>query len=163
LRDGRTVHLREIRPTDEEEILQAFDRMGPDARYMRFMSARQHVDVERLRTVLASFPEKGFAIAATVPAPDGIDIVGSASYVVEPDAKGCEFAISITDAWGGAGLGRKMMEALIDAARARGLVEMKGFVLAKNASMLALARRVGFKTERDPQDFSVKIVTLALH
>ncbi len=39
LRDGRVVHLRAIRATDEAELLQAFDRLSPDARYMRFMHA----------------------------------------------------------------------------------------------------------------------------
>jgi acetyltransferase len=161
LRDGRKVHVRAIQPSDEEEILQAFDRMGADARYMRFMTSVREANVGRLRNVLASFPEKGLAIAATVPAADGIDIVGTASFVLD-GAGGCEFAISILEAWGGAGLGRKMMEALIAAAKDRGLTEMQGFVLAQNRAMLRLAERVGFKVKADPGDFAVRIVTLAL-
>ena len=43
LRDGRVVHIRAIRASDEAEILQAFDRMSADARYMRFMhTVREH-------------------------------------------------------------------------------------------------------------------------
>jgi hypothetical protein len=37
LRDGRVVHLRAIRASDEAELLQAFDRMSEAARFMRFM------------------------------------------------------------------------------------------------------------------------------
>jgi len=37
LRDGRIVHVRAMRLTDEEELVQAFARMSNDARYMRFM------------------------------------------------------------------------------------------------------------------------------
>ena len=37
LRDGRVVHLRAMLPTDEKELLQAFERMPDEARYMRFM------------------------------------------------------------------------------------------------------------------------------
>lgn len=156
------MRLRAILPTDEDEILQAFDRLGPEARYMRFMTAINHANVDRLRQVLASFPEKGMAIGAIVPAPDGIDIVGTASIMVDGAGKGCEFAISISDAWRGAGLGRILMEALIGAARQRGLAQMKGFVLAQNRGMLALASRVGFSVKADPDDFSIRIVTLAL-
>lgn len=162
LRDGRTARVRAILPTDEEEILQAFDRLGPEARYMRFMTAIRHANVDRLHKVLASFPEKGMAIAAIVPAPDGIDIVGAASFMVDGSGSGCEFAISIVDAWSGAGLGRILMEGLIEAAKRRGLREMKGFVLAQNRGMLALASRLGFSTRADPEDFSIRIVTLAL-
>jgi acetyltransferase len=151
-----------VLPSDEQELLQAFDRMDPDARYMRFMTAKRSANVPRLREVLASFPEKGFSIAATVPAPDGIDIVASASCMVEADGKACEFAITVLGAWGGAGLGRVLMETLIDAARARGLERMHGYILAANQPMLRLASRLGFRTTRDPDDPLTRIVSLDL-
>jgi GNAT superfamily N-acetyltransferase len=68
---------------------------------------------------------------ATVPAADGIDIVGSAIFVVGSDAAISEFAITIAAEYGGAGLGRALMTALIAAAKGRGLEEMEGFVLGK--------------------------------
>ena len=45
---------------------------------MRFMRVVREPDPERVRSTLASFPEAGIGIVATVPAADGIDIVGSA-------------------------------------------------------------------------------------
>ncbi len=162
LRNGRTVRLRAIGPADEEELLQAFDRLGAEARYMRFMHSVREANVPRLRQVLDSFPEKGLAIAATVPADDGIDIVGSATFVLGPRGDDCEFAVSVTDAWAGAGLGRVLLAALVDAARKRGLREMTGFVLAGNAPMLRLAARLGFAVGRDPDDFSQCICRLDL-
>lgn len=162
LRDGRTVRLRALGRSDEEELLQAFERLSPDSRYMRFMHAVREANVPRLRQVLDSFPEKGLAIAATVPAADGLDIVGSATFVIGSRGDDCEFAISVVDDWAGAGLGRVLMTALIAAARRRGLREMTGFVLAQNAPMLRLAARLGFEVRRDPDDFSQCICRLAL-
>jgi acetyltransferase len=162
LRDGRTVRLRPIGPADEEELLQAFDRLGAEARYMRFMHSVREANVSRLREVLASFPEKGYAIAATVPAKDGIDIVGSATFVLGPRGDDCEFAISVVDDWAGAGLGRVLMTALIGAARERRLREMTGFVLAENGPMLRLAGKLGFAVRRDPDDYSQCICRLGL-
>lgn len=162
LRDGRTVRLRALGRSDEEELLQAFERLSPDSRYMRFMHAVREANVPRLRQVLDSFPEKGLAIAATVPAADGLDIVGSATFVIGSRGDDCEFAISVVDDWAGAGLGRVLMTALIAAARRRGLREMTGFVLAQNAPMLRLAARLGFEVGRDPDDFSQCICRLAL-
>jgi RimJ/RimL family protein N-acetyltransferase len=161
LRDGRRVRLRAISSGDEEEILQAFDHLSAQSRYMRFMATVQHLNEKRLRSVLASFPEKGFALAATVPAEDGIDIVGAASLVLE-DAASCEFAISIIDGWGGAGLGSILLGELVAVARGRGLKRMRGFVLADNESMLRLARRTGFEVARNPDDFGTRLVTLEL-
>lgn len=162
LRDGRQVHVRPLTPVDEDELLQAFHRLGAEARYMRFMVAVRTPNVERLREVLSSFPAKGCAIAATVPAADGIDIVGAASCMLLPDATSCEFAITIVPDWGGAGLGRILMETIIAAARSRGVHQMSGYILSQNAPMLRLARRLGFATQRDPHDPSVKIATLDL-
>jgi len=162
LRGGRAVHIRAMRPSDEAEILQAFDRMGADARYMRFMHTVREPNLERVRKTLASFPESGLGIVATVPAADGIDIVGSAVFVIGKDASTCEFAITVSAGYGGAGLGRTLLGALVDAARRRGLTEMEGFVLAANRPMLRLAARVGFGVSPDPDDRSIRICRLRL-
>jgi RimJ/RimL family protein N-acetyltransferase len=162
LRDGRAVHIRAMRPADEAEILQAFDRLSQDARYMRFMRTVREVNVERLRKTLASFPACGLGIVATVPATDGIDVVGSAIFVIGSDPATCEFAITIAAGYGGAGLGRTLLTALIDAARQRGLKEMEGFVLAANKPMLGLAARLGFRVSIDPDDRSIRLCRLRL-
>jgi RimJ/RimL family protein N-acetyltransferase len=162
LRNGRTVHVRAIVSTDEEEILQAFERLGTQSRYMRFMHSVREVNRQRLRDTLASFPGKGLSIAATVPAADGIDIVGAATFIVGPGPQSCEFAVSVADDWGGAGLGGTLLSTLIEAARHRGLSEMTGFVLAENQPMLRLAARLGFEAVRDPDDYAVRICRLAL-
>jgi RimJ/RimL family protein N-acetyltransferase len=162
LRDGRTVHIRAMRPADEAELLQAFERMSDDARYMRFMRSVREPNAERLRAALASFPGNGLGIVATVPAADGIDIVGSAIYVIGNDRTRCEFAINVGSAFGGAGLARTLMTALIGSAAGRGLAQMEGFVLAANQSMLGLARRLGFTVSRDPDDPAVRICRLSL-
>ncbi len=162
LRDGRSVHLRAMRPTDEAELLQAFDRMGPDARYLRFMRVVREPNVERLRKTLASFPEGGIGIVATVPAADGIDIVGSAIAVIGSDPTSCEFAINVASVFGGAGLATTLMNALIGAAKRRGMREMEGFVLAVNQPMLCLASRLGFSVAPDPEDRTVRVCRLHL-
>ena len=162
LRDGRVVHVRTVRPADEEEILQAFGRMSEDARYMRFMCAINALNVERLRKALSSFPESGAGIVATVPAADGQDIVASAIYFVGPDPGTCEFAITVGSEFGGVGLARSLMRTLIDLARQRGLKTMQGFVLAANPRMLSLATRLGFSVAPDPEDRAVRICSLDL-
>jgi RimJ/RimL family protein N-acetyltransferase len=162
LRDGRAVHIRAIRPADEAEFLQAFGRLGPDARYMRFMRAVHEPNLARLRKVLASFPADGVGIVATIPAADGIDLVGSAVAVFTTDRKSCEFAITVASDFGGAGLATTLMTALIDTARRRGIGEMEGFVLAVNQPMLRLARRLGFSIAPDPEDASVRLCRMRL-
>jgi RimJ/RimL family protein N-acetyltransferase len=162
LRDGRGVRVRAMRGSDDAEILQAFGRLSADARYMRFMRVVRDADEDRLRKTLASFPEHGFGIVATVPAADGFDIVGSAILVIDKNPSICEFAITILPEYGGAGLGRVLLSTLIATAKRRGLEEMEGFVLAANQPMLKLASRLGFSITRDPDDVSVCNCRLSL-
>src|SRR4051812_20354642 len=136
--------------------------MSNDARYMRFMRVVREPDRERLRAVLASFPEGGVGIVATVPAADGIDIVGSAVAVFAGDGVRCEFAVTVASSYAGCGLASALMRALIEESARRGLKEMEGFVLSQNQSMLRLARRLGFRIEAEPGDASVGICRLAL-
>ena len=162
LRDGRVVHMRTILPTDEKELLQAFERMSAEARYMRFMRSVRELNVQRLREALHSFPESGSGIVATVPADDGADIVASAVFFVGTDSTTCEFAITVLSRFGGVGLASKLLTALVDAARKRGLKTMEGFVLAANEPMLRLARRIGFSVAPDQNDRAIRICRLDL-
>lgn len=162
LRDGRVVHLRAPTPADEAEFVQAFERLGREARYMRFMRVVHQPDAARLRAVLASFPDAGIGILATVPAADGIDIAGSAIAVFDDDRSGCEFAVTVAAQFGGAGLATLLMTTLIDEARRRGLDRMHGYVLSNNQAMLRLARRLGFAVRAEPGDASVRVCSMAL-
>ena len=62
----------------------------------------------------------------------------------------CEFAITVASGFGGVGLATRLMTALIDEAKRRGLKEMEGFVLSQNQSMLGLAKRLGFASPTSP-------------
>lgn len=161
LRDGRVVHLRTAKPSDEDEFLQAFERIDDASRYMRFMRSVREPNRERLRQVLTSFPQAGEGVIATVPAADGYDIAGSALYFVEQEGS-CEFAITVTPQFARTGLGRALMNVLIASAKARGLQQMVGFVLTINEPMLALARKLGFSVRPDPEDPSVRLCRLEL-
>ena len=163
LRDGRTVHVRAMRPTDEAEFLQAFARLSDDARYMRFMRFVQRAQPRpRCEACSPPFPRAGSGSWRPFRRPTEIDIVGSATFFIGNDPTSCEFAITVASDFGGVGLASTLLTALIGAAKARGLTEMDGFVLAANQPMLRLARRLGFSVAPDPEDGTVRICRLRL-
>jgi RimJ/RimL family protein N-acetyltransferase len=162
LHDGRRVRIRAIRPDDRDEVVQAFDRLSRESRYMRFMAPLLQVPATVLERTLHLQDAHELGLVAEIDAPDGIDIVAGARYYVLPGGERCEFAVTVADRWQGAGLASRLLRALIQGAGARGLTHMEGFVLAENDRMLALARRLGFTVQTDPQDATVMIVRLAL-
>jgi len=162
LRNGRRVGLRLAGPQDEVAYLQAFDRLSPEARYMRFMRVVREPNREALRRMLASFPERGFALVAVDSVARQAAIVGSALCMSAREAKSGEFAMTVASEYGRAGLGRLLLSTLIELARQRGLGEITGYVLAANQPMLRLARRMGFVIAPDPDDSSARVCRLRL-
>jgi acetyltransferase len=68
----------------------------------------------------------------------------------------------VADAWQGRGIGRRLVAALIDAAKARGLRAMEGEVLPANEAVLRLARSLGFSVRQHPEDPELYLVTREL-
>jgi L-amino acid N-acyltransferase YncA len=157
LRDGRTVTLRAIDAADGPEIVQAFERLSSESRYTRFMQHKKQLDPAALARGVHPRPGQDFVFVATVPAADGIDIVGAAQYVRVGDAAAatCEFAITVAENWRGSGLAVRLMASLIRRARRDGYNRMEGMVNAGNSAMLGLARRLGFTVKAVTDDAAV--------
>jgi acetyltransferase len=92
----------------------------------------------------------------------GDEEIAVARYVTNPDGKSCEFALVVADAWQGKGLGRRMMETIVEVARSRGLEVMIGHVLAANQPMLTLCAKLGFAISDHPDETAVRRATLVL-
>jgi acetyltransferase len=68
----------------------------------------------------------------------------------------------LADAWQGRGLGTELLGALVDMARLEGVQRLAGTTLSTNAAAIALMRRVGFRTRRDPASAVFTLAELSL-
>ena len=164
LRDAREVTLRAIAETDKAEIIQAFDRLSTDSRYARFMHHKKHLSEAALERGVHPRPGRDYVFVATVPAADGIDIVGAAQYVRadENNDKLCEFAITVAEDWRASGLARQLLASVIRRARRDRYETMEGWVIPGNTPMLTLARKLHFRVESVPDDTTVMRVVRKL-
>jgi RimJ/RimL family protein N-acetyltransferase len=164
LRDGREVTLRAIREADAPKIREAFERLSPESRYNRFMQHKKHLNEEAVQRGVHPQPGRDFVFVATQPKDGGYEIVGAVQYVraEEGDGQACEFAITVAEDWRGNGLASRLLASLIRRARRDGYAAMEGWVLAENAPMLGLARKLGFSAEPGSTDATVVRVRRAL-
>ncbi|WP_019589002.1 MULTISPECIES: bifunctional acetate--CoA ligase family protein/GNAT family N-acetyltransferase [unclassified Thioalkalivibrio] len=162
-RDGHELELRPIRPEDAA-IEQAFVRsLSEKTRYLRFMRSLDELTPEMLVRFTQIDYDREMAFIAVDHA-DGQEVqVGVARYTTEPDGESAEFAVVVSDAWQGRGVGSLLMEAIVDSARRNGLRELFGEVLRHNDGMLALARRHGFQREILTSDDEIIRVSRRLH
>lgn len=162
LRDGRRVTVRLARPEDAERIQAAVRALSPESRRSRFMSALKELTPSMLERVINPRDETECQLIATTGGAPAEVVVAGARYGAAPGSTDCEFAVAVADDWQSVGLARRMLEMLIDEARAHGFKRMDGYIFASNKSMLALAQKLGFTAGDDPEDPGVRIVRRAL-
>ena len=152
LGDGE-LQIRPIENRDVPGLAALYDGLDPDDRYRRFFSAYHPPSAffERLTTVAE---RSGVGLVAVwVPGGGSTEeIVADAEYEMLPNGDG-ELAITVAASWRG-WLGPWLLDALLDAARARGVPNLEADVLATNGPMLALARARGC-VSLDRGDWSV--------
>ncbi len=151
--DATPVAIRPLRPDDAGRLDRLIREVSAEARRRRFHVAVNELTPAWLQRLTQVRVPAEAALLATVT--DGSDerAVGEARYgEVEhaPDTR--EFALLVDDRWQGKGVGTRLMTTLLQLAQRTRVRWLYGDVLADNAPMLALARRLGFTQQPHPLD-----------
>lgn len=162
LADGTNIVIRPIRPEDAALEQSFVHALSEESRYFRFMNSMQELSESMLvRFTQIDYSREMALIAVTMEHDKEVEL-GVTRYAINPDGESCEFALVVADNMRGKGLGNKLMVALMDAARSKGLKIIEGEVLNNNASMLKLMHRLGFSVEVSQDDDSIKKVRKVL-
>ncbi len=143
LRDGRTVHVRPVRPEDESAILAFYRGLSEDARRLRFFG--EAIDLEQAAHADATVDYvNDFALVAEA-GPEH-RIVGVATYHrLAPDR--AEVALAVADDYQGRGLGTILVGQLAEIADANGIRMFVAWVLPENYRMIQAFRDLGVPVE----------------
>jgi acetyltransferase len=161
---GRALTVRPIRPEDEAQHLAFLERLDALDIRMRVFYSRQSIERSELARLTQIDYEREMAFIATAPREDGggDETLGVARALACPDNLTAEFGIVVRSDLKGGGLGRLLMETLIDYQRGRGTLTLHGTVLAENSRMLQLADELGFRRDHDQPEADTVGVTLPL-
>lgn len=144
LDDGSVITIRPIRPEDAQIEADFVRNLSKESRYFRFMDTIRELSPRMLSNFTRVDYDLHMALIAVTEI-NGQEIeIAVARYIVTDDGTSCEFAIVVADAWQRKGIGSRLMQALIESARARGLKMMFGNVLKGNHNMLELMARLDF-------------------
>ncbi|WP_313554984.1 GNAT family N-acetyltransferase [Miniimonas arenae] len=147
LRDGSTMRIRPIRPTDAD-ALQAFHvAQSEESIYFRFFAPLRRLperDLERLVTV-----DHVDRVALVVVSGAAIVAVGRYDRI---DADSAEVAFNVSDVYQGRGLGSVLLEHLAAAARERGVSTFVADVLPGNAKMIRVFTDAGYDVVQRYED-----------
>jgi GNAT superfamily N-acetyltransferase len=161
-KNGCQLLLRPVCPSDVAKSRSFVRGLSYGSRYFRFGRGDFQFAESELQGLCDPDPHgcTGFIVLAQT----GVQPVeiAAARYCIEPDDLNCEFAVVVTDAWQGNGVGRRLMDALIRHARERGLNTMYGQILATNTRMLEFSERLGFGIESSAHGAVVRVVRKSL-
>ena len=154
------LSIRPIRPEDEPLYEEFFSRVTAEDRRLRFFGTGNSFTHQ----ALARFTQIDYAreMAFVAVAKATSKLLGVARLVADPDYVHGEYAILVRSDVKGRGLGWRLMQHLIDYAKAEGLKQIRGTVLAENTTMLRMCTELGFTVEGDPGDPGLMNVALEL-
>jgi RimJ/RimL family protein N-acetyltransferase len=134
LPDGTEVHIRPIRPEDDQVLVDLFHHLSPQTIYQRFFTAMPELSPGMARHLANVNYTNRLALVAEAAG----ERIGVVRYERTNDPGIVELSVVIVDEWQGRGLGRLLIREIVRAAESNGINRFRADVLAENRRMLRL-------------------------
>lgn len=147
LADGGVARLRPIRPDDAKLLVEFYDRVSPESKFLRFFAPYPKLsrrDVIRFTNV--DYIDR---VALIITLGTKMIAVGRYDRVEDDEA---EVAFLVEDAHQGRGIAQLLLEHLADAARERGITKFVAEVLPQNRRMAQVFVDAGYRVHKGIED-----------
>ena len=149
LRHGRTVHIRPAEPDDAPALLAALRKAGGETLNLSFGTEGPGISEEEEREYLTRMAASDNSLA--IVAVDGEELVGGLTFEGgrRPRLRHAgEFGISVLQAYAGQGLGKALLEYMLEWAHRGGVVRKINLkVRVDNLAAIRLYERMGWVQE----------------
>ena len=147
LADGGVARLRPIRPSDAQLLVEFYDRVSPESKYLRFFAPYPRLsDKDVARFTQVDYVDR-VALILTL----GQQMIGVGRYDRLEDDE-AEVAFLVEDAHQGRGIAQLLLEHLADAARERGITRFVAEVLPQNRRMAQVFADAGYRVSKGIED-----------
>ncbi len=159
LRDGTRIFLRVLQPGDAALYPDFLAEVTAEDMRLRFFAPVRELRRELIAKLTELDPAQAMAFVALDESNGKLMGVARLHY---DDGKNGEYGVLVRSRVKGLGLGWLLMTCIVQYARAIGLQQVHGLVLAENAAMLKMCGEFGFEIADDSAERGVKRVSLAL-
>ncbi len=156
--DGRRIFIRPVKPEDAPLFTALFKTLSPTTIYYRFFGVIKELNPEMLARFTQIDYDREIALVAIDEDSESDCMLGVARIIGDPDGKTGEFAVLVGDTWQGKGIGGNLLEKCLSIAEKQGFESVHGIVLNENRNMLALGKKLGFDTKREPDSGDNELV-----
>ncbi|KPZ70680.1 MULTISPECIES: bifunctional acetate--CoA ligase family protein/GNAT family N-acetyltransferase [unclassified Shewanella] len=158
LKNGQEVMLRPILPEDEPKHLAFDNSLSDEDRYKRYFGVRSRMTHEEMAVLTQIDYAREMAFIATAMDENGESItLGAVRASTDPDNTEAEFAMAVRGDYQGIGLGRLLLEKLVNYYKDSDTPVLAGFTMFENRSMANLAKNLGFTVSFDMEEHLIKM------
>jgi RimJ/RimL family protein N-acetyltransferase len=144
-RDGVALSVRPMRRSDGPALTAAVAGLSGRSRYRRFMAPKPSLSRREVAILTDVDHHAREALVAVDPHTGAW--VAVARYATFPDdPRTADVAVTVADAWQGRGVGRALLELIVDRAAQEGIAALRATTLAENRPAIRLLHRLGFAT-----------------
>ena len=137
------MRVRPVEPADRDLIAAGFERLSPESRYRRFFAAIPHL-TERQLDYLTQVDQHDHVALMAIDEASG-EAIGIARFVRTAPGV-AEPAVVVADDWQGRGVGRMLLNRLVERAREEGVTHFVAPVLADNRPAIRALTQLGDTT-----------------
>ena len=140
-RNGLKVHLRAIKPSDEEEMRRLFYRFSDETIYYRYFGSIGSMPHAKMQAYVNVDWTQVMSVVGLVGAQETGRIVTEARYIRIPGTTTAEVVFVVDEEYQGCGIATFLYHLLIRLARERGITEFVADVLFSNTAMMKVFRK----------------------
>ncbi|AJJ64270.1 bifunctional acetate--CoA ligase family protein/GNAT family N-acetyltransferase [Yersinia aldovae] len=157
LKDGSHCLFRPILPEDEPLLKLFIDQVTKEDLYYRYFSEINEFSHDDLANMTQIDYDREMAFVAVRQTSAGPEIIGVTRALSDPDNIDAEFAVLVRSDLKGLGLGRELLEKMIQYTRSHGLARLTAVTMPNNQGMIGLARKLGFSIDVQMEDGIVNL------
>ncbi|ENA3448085.1 bifunctional acetate--CoA ligase family protein/GNAT family N-acetyltransferase [Yersinia enterocolitica] len=157
LKDGSDCLFRPILPEDEPLLKLFIDQVTKEDLYYRYFSEINEFSHDDLANMTQIDYDREMAFVAVRQTEAGPEIIGVTRALSDPDNIDAEFAVLVRSDLKGLGLGRELLEKMIQYTRSHGLTRLTAVTMPNNRGMIGLAKKLGFSIDVQMEDGIVNL------
>lgn len=144
LKNGRTVFIRPIKPTDEYLIVDLFNKLDDDSKYMRFLMPLNALPEDLLFRSTHIDYHNNFALIAVIREEGKDSIIASCRYGYDAKDHVTDFAIVVREDWQRNGLGKFLLEKIFTIGREHSISHFMSIIDSGNTIIKHTLRELGY-------------------
>ncbi len=152
-KNGEELTYRPIRPEDEPLMVKFHEGISEKSVYLRYFRSYnldQRTEHQRLTRICFVDYDRTIALVVTRKDEEGNEVVVAAGRLTRSHATDeAEYALLVSDAYQGQGVGTQLLRSLLEIGQAEGVKTVIAYMLPENSGMRHVSQNLGFKFERD--------------